>query len=179
MNDIQEGTLYFSFDTDCCASHYDNWSFYRNQFKDRCYRDNKAVDLLCYSTSDNAAWLIEVKDYRSNPRTKAIDLADEIANKVRDSLAGLVAAQFQANDPDERKYAREILRRKKLRVICHIEQPGTTSRLRPRIIEPDKLQQKMRTLLRAIDPHPMVMDAKASVSSVPWSVNIESSPNSG
>ena len=32
---------------------------------------------------------MEVKDYRANRRTKAIDLADEIALKVRDTLAGL------------------------------------------------------------------------------------------
>ena len=41
-------------------------------------------------------WLLEIKDYRRSPRTKAIGLADEVALKVRDSLALLVAAAMSA-----------------------------------------------------------------------------------
>lgn len=168
MTVIQEGALNFSFDAGSHACKYDNWAFYRNQFQNGCCRDNKAVDLLCHSGEN--AWLIEVKDYRLHVRTKAVDLADEIAIKVRDTLAGLLAAKVQANDADEKGYARAILRKNTLRVVCHIEQPLKVSRLRPRVIEPDKLQLKLRSLLKAIDPHPVVMDRHSFAPGVPWQV---------
>lgn len=165
---ITEGTLTFDFDVDAAACKYDAWSFYRNQFQQGCFTDNKAVDLLC--ASDRSAWLIEVKDYRAHPRTKAIELADEVAIKVRDTLAGLVAASIRATDPDERAFARRMLRTQKIRVVCHLEQPAKGSRLRPRVIEPDKLKAKLRVLLKAIDAHPIVTDRSSTGATLPWAV---------
>lgn len=164
--EIPEGALTFTFKAN--AAKYDEWSFYRQQFQQGCFRDNKAVDLLCELNRE--AWLIEVKDYRSHTRTKAVDLADEIAIKVRDTLAGLVAASVRANDPAERAFARRVLRAQQMRVVCHIEQPAKTSRLRPQTIEPDKLKQKLRVLLKAIDPHPIVTDKHARDAALPWTV---------
>ncbi|RMX09405.1 hypothetical protein EBQ24_06800 [Allofranklinella schreckenbergeri] len=168
MTVIREGDLQFTFEASAQACKYDEWAFYRNQFQHRCYRDNKAVDLLCHA--GDAAWLIEVKDYRQHARTKAIDLADEMAIKVRDTLAGLVAAQNRANVADEKRMARDMLRKKTLRIVCHIEQPAKVSRLRPQAIEIDKLQQKLRSLLKAIDPHPMAVSAHSMPHRLPWSV---------
>ena len=166
---IAEGALTFTFAADAEASKYDDWSFYRNQFQQGCFTDNKAVDLLC--ELNRSAWLIEVKDYRAHARTKAVDLADEVAIKVRDTLAGLVAASVGANDPVERAYARRMVRAQRMRVVCHIEQPAKASRLRPRVIEPDKLKLKLRTLLKAIDAHPIVMDRSGTAATLPWVVS--------
>lgn len=166
---IAEGALTFTFAPGAEASKYDDWSFYRNQFQQGCFKDNKAVDLLC--ELNRSAWLIEVKDYRVHPRTKAVDLADEVAIKVRDTLAGLVAASVGANDPVERAFARRMVRAQRMRVVCHIEQPAKVSRLRPRVIEPDKLKLKLRTLLKAIDAHPIVMDRSSTAANVPWVVS--------
>lgn len=163
---ITEGALTFTFAAGAEASKYDDWSFYRNQFLRGCFTDNKAVDLLC--EVNRSAWLIEVKDYRVHARTKAVDLADEVAIKVRDTLAGLVAASVSANDPDERAFARRMVRAQRMRVVCHIEQPARSSRLRPRVIEPDKLRLKLRTLLKAIDAHPIVMDRHDCHPTLPW-----------
>lgn len=168
MNTIDEGRLRFEFEANAAASKYDGWSFYRNQFQQGCARDNKAVDLLC--ASQGKAWLIEVKDYRAHPRTKAVDLAEEIAIKVRDTLAGLMAARLQANVLDERKFAARVLEARSLRVVCHIEQPPKTSRLRPRAIEPDKLKMKLRSLVKAVDPHPIVTDKSRRIVDCPWDV---------
>ncbi|NEX23606.1 hypothetical protein G3480_25585 [Thiorhodococcus mannitoliphagus] len=170
MTEIQEGDLLFTFDEATAACKYDDWSFYRNQFQNGCFRDNKAVDILCHS--DRVAWLIEVKDYRRHERTKTVDLADEIEIKVRDSLAGILAAQTRANDADEKQFARKLLGARQVRVVCNIEQPAKTSRLRPRAIEPDKLKGQLRRLLKAIDPHPIVMDKHTSGLAVPlpWAV---------
>jgi len=166
---IAEGALTFTFAADAEASKYDDWSFYRNQFQQGCFTDNKAVDLLC--ELNRSAWLIEVKDYRAHARTKAVDLADEVAIKVRDTLAGLVAASVGANDPVERAFARRMVRAQRMRVVCHIEQPAKASRLRPRVIEPDKLKLKLRTLLKAIDAHPIVMDRSSAAATLPWVVS--------
>ena len=90
MTEIEEGDLKFSFPDHCEAGKYDEWSFYRNQFQSVA-SGSKAVDILCLS--DDAAWLIEIKDYRLHPRQKLIDIDDEVASKVRDTLAGLAAAR--------------------------------------------------------------------------------------
>jgi hypothetical protein len=166
---LTEGALAFTFKPGAIADHYDRWSFYRNQFQNGCAQDNKAVDLVCRFRQDT--WLIEVKDYRQQARTKPTELADEIAAKVRDTLAGLVAARCNANDAKERDLARQLLSAKRIRVVLHLEQPVIKSRLHPRgIIEPDKLTQKLRSKLKALDPHPMIASTRNPALGVPWSV---------
>jgi len=166
---LTEGALAFTFAPGAIADHYDRWSFYRNQFQNGCAQDNMAVDLVCRFRQES--WLIEVKDYRHYARTKAIDLADEIAAKVRDTLAGLVAARCNANDAKERDLARRLLSAERIRVVLHLEQPVIKSRLYPRgIIEPDKLTQKLRCKLKALDPHPMIASTRNPALGVPWSV---------
>lgn len=163
-----EDALTFTFPEASMASKYDDWSHYRNQFQAAC-GGTKAVDLVY--VDQGVAWLIEIKDYRVHRRTKAIDLADEIAIKVRDTLAGLMSAQCQANDPDEKRCAKAIVRASRIRIVCHLEQPAKHSRLRPRVIEPDKLVLKLRTLLKAIDPHPTVVDRHSLQPSMNWNVS--------
>lgn len=86
MRQFHEGRLTFTFPDPLEAAQYDSWAFYRNQFNS-AFGGTKAIDFICID--NDKTWLIEVKDYRANRRTKAIDLADEIALKVRDTLAGL------------------------------------------------------------------------------------------
>lgn len=163
-----EGELIFTFPTD--ASKYDEWSHYRNQFINTC-QGAKAVDLVFLDTADQTiCWLIEVKDYRVHARTKPIDLAEEIAMKVRDTLAGLLSAKWHATNSDERRYARKLTQATKVRVVLHLEQPAKTSRLRPRAIEPDKVLQKLKSLIKAIDPHPLVIDHRETAGKVSWTV---------
>jgi hypothetical protein len=169
MSRLTEGALAFTFAPGAIADHYDRWSFYRNQFQNGCAQDNKAVDLVCRFRQET--WLIEVKDYRHHARTKVIDLADEIAAKVRDTLAGLVAARCNANKAKERDLAHQLLSARKIRVVLHLEQPVTKSRLHPRgIIEPDKLTQKLRSKLKALDPHPMIASTQKPAPGIPWGV---------
>ena len=103
MPEIIEGRLTFSFPVDWRVSKFDKWIFYRNQFQQVC-RGVKAVDILAVEAKA-CLWTIEVKDYRQHRRTKTIDLAVEIAEKVRDSLAALVAVHANANDSDEKAMA--------------------------------------------------------------------------
>jgi hypothetical protein len=163
----EEGALTFSFPAGSIASKYDDWAHYRNPYQPTC-GGSKAVDLV-YATPQ-IAWLIEVKDFRLHPRTKIIDLPDEIAIKVRDTLAGLVSARCLANNPDEKRCARALLSAKKIRVVCHLEQPAKHSRLHPHVIEPSNLVLKLRTLLKAIDPHPAVVDRRSLRQDMAWIV---------
>ena len=169
MTISKEGNLTFTFGKKVKAEKYDNWTFYRNQFQNRCYHDNKAVDILCYLGQD--AWMIEIKDYRQHPRSKLIDLADEIAIKVRDTLAGLVAAQINATNSNEKDFSKAFLKKRCIRIIIHLEQPTGTSRLRPHAINLRDVQDKLRQKLKAIDPHPKVTCISSlSQNNLPWTV---------
>lgn len=168
MPSITEGQLIFDFPNDWQASKFDEWSFYRNQFQQVC-GGAKAIDIL--AIDPNACfWKIEVKDYRQHRRTKTIDLAEEIAVKVRDSLAALVAARANANDANERAMAEAALRCPRLRVVLHLEQPAKHSKLFPRAIDPAKVQQRLKQLIKAIDPHPLVLEI-SRMRNVVWSVS--------
>jgi len=127
LNVLDEGQLRFSFAAANLACNYDAWSFYRNQFKDGCGKDNKAVDIV--ARIEDTTWLIEVKDDSQHQRSK------------------------------------------NMRVVFDLEQPHKPSRLRPRSIEPDKLQLKLKSLTRAIDPHPLVVDMASCTPQVVWQVS--------
>lgn len=168
MPTITEGNLLFTFSETWSVSKLDEWSFYRNQFQSVC-GGTKAIDILAIDLACSSCWQIEVKDYRQYPRTKAIDLAEEIAEKVRDSLALLVTASFNANDKHEKASACEAVCCTRLRIVLHLEQPAKHSKLFPRAIDPAKVQIRLRQLLKAIDPHPIVLD-KSRLGTVQWTV---------
>jgi hypothetical protein len=167
MTAITEGGLTFTFPNGWQASQFDAWSFYINQFQSVC-GGAKAIDILAIQPKE-CCWSIEVKDYRQNPRTKTIELPEEIACKVRDSLAALVAASVNANDGDEKGMAIAALRCPRLRVVLHLEQPAKRSKLFPRAIEPSKVKQRLKQLLKAIDPHPLVLET-SNMGNAGWTV---------
>lgn len=166
MKSLTEGQLQFDFRGDD-ATKYDEWSFYRAQFEKSC-NGNKAVDIIF--VDDSVTWLIEVKDYRCHLRTKPSDLADEVALKVRDTLAGIVAAKLNANDAAEKQLARCALQKTRLRVVLHLEQPTNPSKLFRTVADPAKLQQKLKQKIKAIDPHPLVIDRHGLHRSMNWTV---------
>lgn len=148
--------LRFEFPDGWIASQYDDWSFYRNQFI-RVRDGIKAVDIVAVDDA-GTAWFIEAKDYRRQRRTKTIDLADEVAQKICDTLAALLPARLNANDSEECEMAGALLRAKRLRVVLHLEQPRRHSKLFPRAIDPAAVLQKLRSSVRAIDPRPLVVE---------------------
>ena len=164
---MTEEQLTFTFPGGWLAMKFDDSSFYRNQFQRAC-GGAKAIDILAVELQ-RCFWVIEVKDYRRYPRTKAINLADEIAFKVRDSLAAIVAASVNANNKAEKQIAQHALRCPRLRVVLHLEQPAKHSKLFPRAIDPANVQQKLKQLIKAIDPHPLVLEMDR-MASVAWKV---------
>lgn len=166
MSALDIDGINFDFPDDWRASKYDEWQFYRRYSKSR--PGIKAVDLVIVDP-DRTAWLVEVKDYRRHRRTKVIDLAEEIALKVHDTLAGLVSAQFNANNSDERTLSKLLVRARNLRIVLHLEQPAKHSKLFPRAIDATKVQQKLRILVKPIDPRALVVES-ANMRGVAWIV---------
>lgn len=165
MTALREGSLEHRFAPGWIASKYDEWPFYRDHFQHAC-GGNKAVDFLAQDP-DETLWLVELKDYRLHPRTKPIAVADEVAMKVRDSLAGLVAASKWHSHHAHAEQAQRHLGAKRMRVVLHYEQPEHGSKLFPRKQELSVLQQKLKQLVRVVDAHPLVVDLE-SKGRVPW-----------
>ncbi len=153
MKTIIEGSLAFDFPDTWLATKYDQWAYYRRQFQSLC-GGTKAVDILAVRPNFYF-YVIEIKDYRIELRQKEMELAQEVAEKVRDTLAALFAARFVANNDDEREFADRSVKATRIVVILHLEQPARPTRLHP-IEDTTKLEQKLRQLLRAIDPHPRI-----------------------
>ena len=107
----------------------------------------KAVDFV-YVTSDTT-WLIEITDYRpGNVFPKPSELADEILQKVRDTLAGLAAASANADNHEEKEIAQRALEKQKWCVALHLEQPP----VQPQVINPSSVSDKLCSRLTGIAP---------------------------
>lgn len=166
MTVFREGELTFTFDVGCEVGEYDAWSFYRRSFQNAA-GGSKGVDFVC--VCEGVAWLIEVKDYRLHPRGNPIDLCDEVAVKVRDTLAGLAAAATNAEDANEKEIARRALDpNRRWRVALHLEQPEKRTKLWATVPDPSKAQQKLRQNLRFVDPDASVVDTSRSRAGMNW-----------
>ena len=81
----------FHFPDDWQVLKYDDSAFHRNQFQSFA-GGAKAVDAVALSPTGEC-WLIEVKDYRRNRRSKPGSVFAETAGKVRATLAGMATAR--------------------------------------------------------------------------------------
>ncbi|WP_270672319.1 hypothetical protein [Aeromonas sp. QDB17] len=167
MTAITEGALTFTFPTGALVCKYDEMSFYRNQFI-RMADGIKAMDLAY--VDGQTFWLIEVKDYRVHPRTKSIELVDEIAGKLRNTLAGLWAAKCNASDQDEKQFAATAIRARKVRVVLHLEEVPQQGRLAPHRSLKTGLLQKMKQKLKSVDAHPCLVDQRSLKPAMNWTI---------
>lgn len=155
---IKEGALVFSFSTTngSQAIKYDDTEFYRNQFI-KITSGTKAVDIIFLDMTNSTTWLIEVKDYRHRQVKfiKPSDLGAVIAEKVRDTLSGLVAARYNANNRNEQGFSDRALRTGRLRIILYIEQPTYQP------INLSDLRLKLKQQLKAVDAHPQIIGSNA------------------
>lgn len=166
---ITEGDLNFDFETDdgSLASKYDEWIFYRKHFC-KIAESVKAIDFIYIDRTQRCTWLIEVKDYR-HPQTEQIkpsELADAVALKVRDTLAGLVAAKCNANDDMEKQISKAALDMPKINVVLHMEQIK-----RVWMIDPADLKIKLQQKLKAIDAHLKIVNKDSLKSDMRWVVS--------
>lgn len=101
-NRFEEQDLIFDFGTDWHVIKYDDHADFNRRIKK--FRDSRAVDFIAVYDK-NSIWFIEVKDFRGYPtnnrrRINSGDLAQEVAIKVRDSVAGAVGARQMSSTPD-------------------------------------------------------------------------------
>ncbi|MCC9601009.1 hypothetical protein LOC67_10675 [Stieleria sp. JC731] len=190
MTTFDEQEQAFDFPDEWDVSKFDEWSFYRGQFSSladanlncsacetdvRCANCNsrrvagtKGIDFLAIE-SDHDCWQIEVKDYRKTLESTFLFLADEVALKVRDTLACLVVARTGSNNADEQRWAERAIGCSRQHVVLHLEQPTSNSRLQSRRKRAADVQQRLRQLVKCIDRRARVVDQTMN-GSVGWTV---------
>lgn len=190
MPTISEGQLGFAFPSDWQASKFDDWTFYRRQFMklagaglncskceegircancgNRNVAGTRGIDIVAIEPG-SSCWQIEVKDYRQTRVSNFVFLADEVALKVRDTLACLMTAALSANDAREKEMAQAAVRCDRLRIVLHLEQPPPKSRLESTASRRANILQRLKQLVKSIDPRPLVLDM-SSMGAVGWSV---------
>ncbi len=155
--------LEFEFPDGWSVSKYDEWVFYRKHFQS-VSTGIKGVDLI--AVSEGTAYLIEVKDYSRPGTTKPSQLPQSVATKVLHTLAAMLPAKLNANDRDEVALASALLKATSLKVILHLDNPKT----KPHLVDPADLKQKLKSLLKAVDPR-VTVSSRQSQGHLPWSVS--------
>jgi hypothetical protein len=169
-----EGQLTFSFPDDWPICRPSGTSFYRRHFQSFC-GGSKEIDFLAYQPSFKTLWCIEVKDYRTGQRTKQDDLADEVAQKIRDVMAMLPLGGIRDNAVSEpgqtqvREFWRYVRETTNVRVVLHCEIPTSPSKLFPGVKDAANLQTKISQKLRCVDPHALFTNCNTS-HGLPWIV---------
>jgi hypothetical protein len=98
------------------------------------------------------------------------NLAQVAFEKVVHTLAAQLPASLRASDQEEKSIARGVCRCLDLRVVLHVEQPPKRSPLRPAGgIDASHLRQKLKQMLKPIDPHPVVASTD-EMRNLPWRV---------
>lgn len=146
---------------------YDDSAFHRNQFQSFA-GGSKAMDAVALAI-DGTLWLIELKDYRRQGRSKPSSVFAEVAAKTRATLAGLATARVRANDQAEQKLAYKAMKCRQIRVALQLAQPVKPSRLFPQVIDPADAQTKLRSALKAVDPHALCTAGAIGDGRLPWS----------
>jgi len=127
------------------------------------------LDLLAVSP-DGVAWLIEAKDYRMHRREKFSDLAEEVSQKIFDTLAAILPAKVNGDVAEETSVSTKVANAVNLRVVLHLEQPAKPSKMNPRTINLANIQLKLRKHLKPIDAHPRVVDM-TDMRGLQWAVS--------
>lgn len=164
-----EGSLNFDFPDDCIVLKYDDCNFHTRHWCSFA-GGSKGVDFVVFA--QGCIWLVEVKDYRINRRLKATNLFDEVAFKVRDSLAGLHVLSLREYDNDDREKAANVVKNSEsIRVVLHIEQPQQHSKLFPQIIDWKTAKDCLKRKIRTVDPRCLVGNSAHLNTRVIWSVH--------
>jgi hypothetical protein len=145
---------------------YDDSTFHRNQFQSFA-GGSKAMDAVSLA-QDRTLWLIEVKDYRRNRRSKPGSVFAEVAKKARATLAGLAVARVKANDAGEKNLADEAMQCINIRIALQLAQPTKPSRVFPQVVDPQEASLQLRRELRPIDAHPLCVVGDIADQRLPW-----------
>ena len=164
MEPIVEGQLCFMFPEDWQVLKYDDSHFYRNHFQN--FGHSKAVDIIAFSKDEEEIWFIEVKDYSDGKRDKEIGLYDEVALKVKDSLAGLAVLAHRKTLELEQNFAWQAIHKARQRIVFHLELPKNRRREDSKSLFPATKAKidgidKLKQLVRPVDIKPMICSVQA------------------
>lgn len=170
-----EGDFDYVFPDGWQVKKWDDTSFHKTLFQS-FGGSSKAVEFVAYSDeADSPLWLIECKDFRPNGRNKTIDLCDEIAQKIKSSLAGLVCAR-NSQDSDLKRFARMALKKTDIRCVVHWEHPLRPHRLWPReFMDRSSIRDKLRQRLAVADPKAEIGNIAQLNTTMPWKIERHSS----
>ena len=177
MSTIQVESLTFAFNAAVSAGKYDQWQHYTKVWNVPP-GGRKAVDVVAVEAAprQSTAWLLEAKDFRviTNP-PKACNvggLARLVADKARDTLAGLAHARNHAVVEREQLLATAALAATAQRIVLHLEpHTGAHTALFPTGFAAGILQQ-LQQLVRDLDPKPQVLNlSNTRAAGVPWNVS--------
>ena len=166
-----DDSLEFHFAPNVSAWVYDQSIHYKNAQKIK--QQLKAVDLVAADKTKlrpPVCWLVEAKDFRKlrgepKPKNDAANFPGTVAQKVADTLSELPSVQGIPT-------VELALRATAVRVVLHLETAPAKSRLFPNQPNPANMRQKLRQLLRHIDPSPLVLSIETTPKAdVPWSVS--------
>jgi hypothetical protein len=175
MPALQVDTLLFTFTPTVAAQRYDTWQHYTAVWN--ASGGQKGVDVVAVENPADPAttWLIEAKDFRTitNPPkpSNLTGLPQTVADKASHTLAGLNDASANGAIVSERDHATIAIAAPVKRIVLHLEPHiGSQTALFPRAFAANVLQ-KLRQLVKAIDPNPLVLNVANTVAAgVPWTV---------
>jgi len=157
MPNVDEGRFQYQFPANWIAVNFDKLTFYEKHFQSVA-GGTKAVDVVTVEPRSKTLWLIEAKDFCAHPRGKLLPLEQELAEKVRGTLACLMAGRANAGDTGDAnndglwKTAMMLV---KIRVVLHVEQPPTRSRLFPQSVDPKTIKDILKRSVRVFDSLPI------------------------
>lgn len=156
MVEFREGQIVYGFPDDMIIMRLEANQFYCKHWQNFGVQPkedgNKETDFIGIAADSECLWLIEVKDYRRNTRTKPSSLGLEFAKKCRDTLACLAGMRVSPwSDTEQRQLATRALKSKSIRCILHVEQVSR-GKLFPLVMDPADLLDSVRRSVRSLDP---------------------------
>ncbi len=169
MTKLSEGKFNYIFPAGWQAIKWDDTDFHQQLFQS-FGGTSKSAEFVAFNENKAELWLIECKDFRAGGRSKAVALCDEIAQKFKATLAGLVCARNTDND-EIRRFARSALKKVAIRCVVHWEHP-----LKPHCLWPQEnmsrgdMRDKLRQRLKVADPHAELGNHQQLGTIMPWKI---------
>lgn len=148
-----EKNFRYHFEVTDWVDKVEDWGYYK--IFQNTAGGSKVVDFIAIDHEE--CWLIECKDYRLNASKKLEEVALELAEKFRDTLACLVSASCRADTARELQKASLAISCDAIRLVVHIEPYRPNSRLAPAKPDMANLKLRLSQLVRAIDKKVVVL----------------------
>jgi hypothetical protein len=171
--ELQEGRQRFSFDERWLVAKYYQES--PSKALQKAIQPSKAIDFCARTSSPDAVFFIEVKDFRTHhgENRERVDgstgeLASEVAQKVRDSIAGIVGAVRTNPDPFWSRIGKACASpRVDLFIVLWLELDSygqTAQQMKPRL---DAHLKKLKEQLRWSGAHVMLLNEQVWANDIP------------